>query len=258
MTNTTTPETGISRGTRPTGKKRTGRVVALTGTAALAVAGITAAAFLAFAAPTSAPGAAAAPTTITKISKHVTTTGSGDSNGSNSGGGQHSGGHSSHSTGTPTQQEILRWQTDLSKLDYYDGPLDGVMSAETHNSIRLLQADAELTETGDMNAATRTAMQYMLDHQTDHHSNNGGGTHTSGNNSGGGTSHSTTPPSQQILHWQKDLTTLSYYDGDLDGVMSPEMQQSIRLLQGDAGLPQTGNMDAPTQAAMQKMLHTQS
>ena len=258
MTNTTTPETGISRGTRPTGKKRTGRVVAITGTAALALAGITAAVFMGFAAPASAPGAAAAPTTITKISKQNTTTDSGSS-----GGGKHSGGHSSHPTGTPTQQEILRWQTDLSKLNYYDGPLDGVMSAETHNSIRLLQADADLTETGDMNAATRTAMQYMLDHQTDHHSTNGGGTHTSGNNSGGGTSggnshHATTPPSQQILHWQKDLTTLSYYDGNLDGVMSPEMQQSIRLLQGDAGLPQTGTMDTPTQAAMQKMLHSQS
>lgn len=247
----TSPELD-SRETRTTTKKPTGWIVATTGTAALALAGITAAVFMGFAAPAVASTTPGTTTTITQSSTdHASTSTSGGK--SNSGGGSH---HSQHSS-TPSQQEILRWQTDLSKLSYYDGPLDGVMSAETHQSIRLLQADAHLPQTGDMDAPTRAAMQYMLDQQGDnsHHSTSGGGTggHTSG--SGGNTHQSSASSSTQILHWQKDLTTLNYYDGDLDGVMSPEMQQSIRLLQGDAGLPQTGSMDHATQAAMQKMLH---
>ena len=59
---------------------------------------------------------------------HTTTT---DSGNSSSGGGNGCGGHHSHPSTPPTRQEILRWQSDLSKLSYYDGPVDGVMSAET-------------------------------------------------------------------------------------------------------------------------------
>lgn len=71
------------------------------------------------------------------------------------------------------------------------------------------------------------------------------GTSGGGSDNGHHSHHAGSTSSAQILHWQKDLTTLSSYDGNLDGVMSPEMQQSVRLLQGDAGLPQTGTWTTP-------------
>jgi hypothetical protein len=140
--------------TRPSSTARTSRstgwAIAAAGTAALAIAGVTAAVFLGFAAgPAHATTTPAAATVITQVSHtHAHT----------DGGGSHRGQHAS----TPTQQQVLRWETDLTTLDYDDGTLDGVMSAETHQSIRLLQADANLPQTGDMDAPTQVAMQKML------------------------------------------------------------------------------------------------
>lgn len=145
--------------TRPSSGARTSRstgwAIATAGTAALAIAGVTAAIFLGFAAgPAQATTTPAAATVITQVSHtHAHTDG---------GSGSH---HSQHAS-TPTQQQVLRWQTDLTTLDYYDGNLDGVMSAETHQSIRLLQADANLPQTGDRDAATQVAMQQMLHGQS--------------------------------------------------------------------------------------------
>ena len=160
--------------------------MATTGIAALAIAGLTAAVFLGVATPTTTAAATVpAPTAISKTTIHTSSTSDGGSgtHGSNAHGGSNAygGGHHGQDA-TPTQQEILRWQTDLSKLSYYDGPLDGVMSAETHNSIRLLQGDAGLTQTGDMDVGTRAAMQSMLAHQ-----NHGGDGQTHGNHSGSST-----------------------------------------------------------------------
>ncbi|HEY5978278.1 MAG TPA: peptidoglycan-binding domain-containing protein [Microlunatus sp.] len=71
---------------------------------------------------------------------------------------------------------------------------------------------------------------------------------------GGGHSHHTVQPSAQIETLQKDLGQLNYYEGPVNGYPSVQLEQSIKYLQADAGLPQTGRMDAPTQAAMQNML----
>jgi peptidoglycan hydrolase-like protein with peptidoglycan-binding domain len=157
------PELGSSRGTRPTSRK-TGRLVATTGTAALALAGITAAVFLGFAVPsadaTTVPGA-----TTVSTSHTGTSTGGATGSGSNAGrhaGGGHTGGGHSHQSRTPSSAQILRWQQDLTTLNYYDGDLDGVMSPELQQSIRLLQGDAGLPQTGIMDHATQAAMQKML------------------------------------------------------------------------------------------------
>lgn len=71
---------------------------------------------------------------------------------------------------------------------------------------------------------------------------------------GGGHSHHTVQPSAQIETLQKDLGQLNYYEGPVNGYPSVQLEKSITYLQADAGLPQTGRMDAATQAAMQNML----
>jgi hypothetical protein len=71
---------------------------------------------------------------------------------------------------------------------------------------------------------------------------------------GGGHHHHTVQPSAQIETWQKDLGQLNYYEGPINGFMTPQTVQAITYLQAAAHLPQTGTMDAPTQAAMQYML----
>ncbi|HEY5846599.1 MAG TPA: peptidoglycan-binding protein [Microlunatus sp.] len=71
---------------------------------------------------------------------------------------------------------------------------------------------------------------------------------------GGGHSRHTVQPSAQIVTLQKDLGQLNYYEGPVNGYPSVQLEKSITYLQADAGLPQTGRMDAATQAAMQNML----
>jgi peptidoglycan hydrolase-like protein with peptidoglycan-binding domain len=157
------PRLDSSRGNRPTSKKPTGWIVATTGTAALALAGLTAAVFMGFAAPSAE--ATTVPATTTVSTSHTTT-----SDGSTTGGGSHAGGHTSgrhsHQSRTPSSAQILRWQKDLTTLDYYDDDLDRVMSPEMQQSIRLLQGDAGLPQTGIMDHATQAAMQKMLHTQS--------------------------------------------------------------------------------------------
>ncbi|GAA4556428.1 peptidoglycan-binding domain-containing protein [Pseudonocardia xishanensis] len=80
----------------------------------------------------------------------------------------------------------------------------------------------------------------------------------------GGGSHVTPPtppappvkPSQAIETLQKELGQLNYYEGADTGIMNAQTTQAITYLQRDAHLPQTGTMNAATQAALTQMLAT--
>jgi lysozyme family protein len=52
----------------------------------------------------------------------------------------------------------------------------------------------------------------------------------------------------------EELGQLNYYEGADDGIMGPQTIQAITYLQRDAGLPQTGQMNAATQAALANFL----
>jgi peptidoglycan hydrolase-like protein with peptidoglycan-binding domain len=70
-------------------------------------------------------------------------------------------------------------------------------------------------------------------------------------------SHPVTPavkPSAAVVKLQQELGQLNYYEGLDDGIMGPQTSQSIKYLQRDAGLPQTGQMNAATQAALAHFL----
>ena len=69
-------------------------------------------------------------------------------------------------------------------------------------------------------------------------------------------SHPVTPvkPSAAVVKLQQELGQLNYYNGPDDGIMGPQTIQAITYLQRDAHLPQTGQMNAATQAALANFL----
>jgi Putative peptidoglycan binding domain len=67
----------------------------------------------------------------------------------------------------------------------------------------------------------------------------------------------TTPavtPSAAVKQLQQDLGQLNYYEGPVDGLMGPQTIAAIKDLQRQAGLPQTGTMNAATQKALENYL----
>ena len=62
----------------------------------------------------------------------------------------------------------------------------------------------------------------------------------------------TTPakPSAAVAKLQQELGQLNYYNGPTNGIMGPQTVQAIKYLQRDAHLPQTGQMNPATQAAL--------
>ena len=61
-------------------------------------------------------------------------------------------------------------------------------------------------------------------------------------------------PSAAVVKLQQELGQLNYYEGPVDGVMGPQTIAAIKDLQRQAGLPQTGQMNAATQAALANYL----
>jgi Putative peptidoglycan binding domain len=61
-------------------------------------------------------------------------------------------------------------------------------------------------------------------------------------------------PSAAVVKLQQELGQLNYYEGSVDGIMGPQTVQAITYLQRDAHLPQTGQMNAATQAALASFL----
>ncbi len=53
-------------------------------------------------------------------------------------------------------------QRELGSLNYYEGPVTGVMNPQTHAAISYLQRDAHLKETGKLNVKTQEALQKFL------------------------------------------------------------------------------------------------
>jgi hypothetical protein len=67
----------------------------------------------------------------------------------------------------------------------------------------------------------------------------------------------TTPavtPSASVKKLQQELGQLNYYEGPVDGLMGPQTAAAIQDLQRQAGLPQTGTMNAATQKALDNYL----
>ncbi|MDT0350158.1 peptidoglycan-binding domain-containing protein [Pseudonocardia charpentierae] len=63
-----------------------------------------------------------------------------------------------------------------------------------------------------------------------------------------------TAPSAAVETLQRELARLDYYEGSFTGTMNNQTVVAITYLQRDAGLPQTGTMNAATQQALATML----
>ena len=61
-------------------------------------------------------------------------------------------------------------------------------------------------------------------------------------------------PSASVKKLQQELGQLNYYEGPVDGLTGPQTTAAIQDLQRQAGLPQTGTMNAATQAALANYL----
>lgn len=66
--------------------------------------------------------------------------------------------------------------------------------------------------------------------------------------------HPKVTPSASIELLQRQLGELNYYEGPINGYDTPATIQAITYLQRDAHLPQTGQMNAATQAALTNMI----
>ena len=64
----------------------------------------------------------------------------------------------------------------------------------------------------------------------------------------------TVTPSASVKKLQQELGQLNYYEGPVDGLMGPQTTAAITDLQRQAGLPQTGTMNAATQKALDNYL----
>lgn len=71
--------------------------------------------------------------------------------------------------GHPTPDSVVKpsasiesLQRQLAQLNYYNGPITGIMNAQTTDAISYLQRDAKLPRTGVLNVATQNALTRYL------------------------------------------------------------------------------------------------
>jgi hypothetical protein len=64
----------------------------------------------------------------------------------------------------PPSAAVKTLQQQLGQLNYYEGPVDGIMGPQTIAAIKDLQRQAGLPQTGTMNPATQAALANYLAH----------------------------------------------------------------------------------------------
>ena len=64
----------------------------------------------------------------------------------------------------PPSAAVKTLQQQLGQLNYYEGPVDGIMGPQTTAAIKDLQRQAGLPQTGTMNPATQAALTRYLAH----------------------------------------------------------------------------------------------
>jgi peptidoglycan hydrolase-like protein with peptidoglycan-binding domain len=138
-------------------------------------------------------------------------------------------------------------QQELAQLNYYQGPIDGIMGPQTVQAIQDLQRQAGLPQTGVMNSATEAALHNYLIHGN-----------SQMNPAPDAASHARPTPtpaySAGVATLQKQLGQLNYYEGPINGIAGAQTVLAIQDLQRQAGLPQTGQVNAATQAALNNYL----
>jgi peptidoglycan hydrolase-like protein with peptidoglycan-binding domain len=150
-TTTSTPATSPAPAARTSSR---GRTIFLTATGVVVAAGVTAGLVFGLGggstdAATGTPTPVISTATGHETARHATTAGG-------------TTGHGGNNTPAAPSAAIETLQKELGQLNYYEGPVTGVMNAQTTQAITYLQRDAHLPQTGQMNAATQAALANFL------------------------------------------------------------------------------------------------
>ena len=116
-------------------------------------------------------------------------------------------------------------QLALQYLGFYDGPINGINTAETQAALVAFQASVGLPPTGVWDEATAAALATAL-----------------GENAA--------LLAQSTKDIQQLMTDLGYYTGPIDGIWTQELTDAIKALQRDLGVPETGVFDSATLQAI--------
>lgn len=121
-------------------------------------------------------------------------------------------------------------QTILRDRGYYNGPINGIMSAATRTSIRNFQRDRNIDMTGDLD--TRTARELGIE--------------SSSVIDSGAQSSVTFTSTESIRSAQMVLRDRGYYTGAINGTLTGPTRTAIRNFQRDRNIAQTGDLDGRT------------
>lgn len=116
-------------------------------------------------------------------------------------------------------------QQALTFLGFYDGPIDGLDSPELRAAIAAFQTSVGLPPTGIWDEATDAAMRQVLGDKAE--------------------ALATSTREVQVL-----MTELGFYTGPIDGIWNQELTDSIKALQRELGVPETGVLDTATLEAI--------
>jgi branched-chain amino acid transport system substrate-binding protein len=119
-------------------------------------------------------------------------------------------------------------QQALTFLGFYDGPIDGLDSPELRAAIAAFQTSVGLPPTGVWDEATDAAMRQILGDKAE--------------------ALATSTREVQVL-----MTELGFYTGPIDGIWTQELTDSIKALQRELGVPETGVLDTATLEAIYRL-----
>ena len=124
-------------------------------------------------------------------------------------------------------------QSELQRLGYYDGAVDGIYGPATVEGVKRLQADSGLPETGYVDRATAQALDELLA-ALDQQAASADATRTAA--------------------VQTALTVTGYWDGPIDGVWNDDLTAALQEFQVALGVEPTGVVDTATLAAFEQAI----
>jgi peptidoglycan hydrolase-like protein with peptidoglycan-binding domain len=133
---------------------------------------------------------------------------------------------------TQTTATVRKLQSELAKLGFYTGPIDGRLDPQTTDAIKRFQHQAGLPADGVCDAQCLAALAKAT--------------------AGGETTN--TPATAALAKLQSELARLGLYTGPIDGRLDPRTTGAIKTFQHDVGIPADGKCDAPCLAALKRAL----
>jgi len=133
-------------------------------------------------------------------------------------------------TESKPSDRVKKIQEELKEAGFYTGAVDGLYGAATVAAIKAAQKAQGLTVDGIYGPLTHDAVISKI---------------------AGSAMHSPNPsPSASIRLLQQELKNLGFDPGEVDGLFGSKTIAALKAFQKSKGLPQTGKLDAATDAAL--------